>query len=168
MKEGHRAAAAGSGGASVRRGGARVVERVCRYGAECRHFAAGTCYFSHVPDGGPGGYCWHFANGKCKFGEKCGRRHWEEPKRPEMGGRQCVVCAPAQADRPGLAPVEAAEAAMVESRKESTGVATAMGARTWHRKRFAACPHSGRRRCVTASRWITSCSSSTTTRPSSS
>ena len=54
-------------------------------------------FFSHVREGGPGGFCWHFANGKCKFGVECAKRHWTEPKREEMGGRQCVDCTPVRA-----------------------------------------------------------------------
>ena len=88
-----------------------MVERVCRYGAKCRHFEAGNCYYSHVLDGGPGGFCWHFANGRCKFGEQCGKRHWEEPKDLAMAGRQCVVCAPAREEVTAQAPAVAAEPA---------------------------------------------------------
>ena len=79
------------------------MERLCRNGASCKHFAAGDCFFSHVPEGGPGGFCWHHARGVCKCGDKCGKRHWIEPAEARMGGRQCTPCAEVQEHPTGLA-----------------------------------------------------------------
>ena len=90
------------------------MERMCKYGASCKHFAAGDCYFSHVPDGGPGGFCWFFAHGACKFGQGCGKRHWKEPRAQEMEGRQ-LQCTPCAAPREETAR-DGVEAAQGEAR----------------------------------------------------
>ena len=66
--------AAAGGGAGSRKGRLPVAIRevMCRYGSECKHLATGDCTYSHVREGGQGGYCRWFAGGCCSFGVGCG------------------------------------------------------------------------------------------------